>query len=189
MFSLFENGLRRPAALLGAASLFVLASSTASFADVVDVYNFSIPSTTFSDGSGGTVGTTLNLSGATISYDETTNSFLASPLTATGTNGGTYNYTAINFGILDYTSTTNSSNTIDIAIQGFVIGAATNPIEEEQLGAENTTFHENGPAGELVLQVAAVPEPSTWAMMMLGFAGLGFMAYRRKQNGAAFRVA
>jgi hypothetical protein len=29
-------------------------------------------------------------------------------------------------------------------------------------------------------QVAAVPEPSTWAMMVLGFAGLGVMAYRRK---------
>jgi PEP-CTERM motif len=28
----------------------------------------------------------------------------------------------------------------------------------------------------------AVPEPSTWAMMILGFAGLGFMAYRRKNN-------
>ena len=32
----------------------------------------------------------------------------------------------------------------------------------------------------------AVPEPSTWAMMLLGFAGVGFMAYRRKQ---AFRLA
>jgi hypothetical protein len=30
------------------------------------------------------------------------------------------------------------------------------------------------------LTVAAVPEPSTWAMMILGFAGIGFMAYRRK---------
>jgi hypothetical protein len=28
----------------------------------------------------------------------------------------------------------------------------------------------------------AVPEPSTWAMMILGFAGIGFMAYRRKNN-------
>jgi hypothetical protein len=35
----------------------------------------------------------------------------------------------------------------------------------------------------------AVPEPSTWAMMILGFMGVGFMAYRRKQNGAALRVA
>jgi hypothetical protein len=32
-----------------------------------------------------------------------------------------------------------------------------------------------------------VPEPSTWAMMILGFAGLGFLAYRRKN--AAMRVA
>jgi hypothetical protein len=33
--------------------------------------------------------------------------------------------------------------------------------------------------------VAAVPEPSTWAMMLLGFAGLGF-AFRRSQRNAAF---
>jgi hypothetical protein len=30
----------------------------------------------------------------------------------------------------------------------------------------------------------AVPEPSTWAMMLLGFAGLGLMAYRRKTRPA-----
>jgi hypothetical protein len=35
---------------------------------------------------------------------------------------------------------------------------------------------------------AAVPEPSTWAMMILGFAGVGFLAYRRKR-GVAFRLA
>lgn len=32
--------------------------------------------------------------------------------------------------------------------------------------------------------VAAVPEPATWGMMMLGFAGIGFMAYRRKSKPA-----
>jgi hypothetical protein len=36
--------------------------------------------------------------------------------------------------------------------------------------------------------VAAVPEPSTWAMMILGFLGVGFMAYRRKSI-PAFRLA
>jgi PEP-CTERM motif len=36
---------------------------------------------------------------------------------------------------------------------------------------------------------SAVPEPSTWAMMILGFCGLGFMAYRRKQRGGALSVA
>ena len=35
---------------------------------------------------------------------------------------------------------------------------------------------------------AAVPELSTWAMMLLGFFGLGFMAYRRK-NQMAFNAA
>jgi PEP-CTERM motif len=35
---------------------------------------------------------------------------------------------------------------------------------------------------------AAVPEPSTWAMMILGFCGLVFMAYRRK-NGTAVSLA
>jgi hypothetical protein len=34
----------------------------------------------------------------------------------------------------------------------------------------------------------AVPEPSTWAMMILGFAGVGFMAYRRKSQ-PSLRVA
>jgi hypothetical protein len=32
--------------------------------------------------------------------------------------------------------------------------------------------------------VGGVPEPSTWAMMLLGFAGIGFMAYRRKSKPA-----
>jgi len=33
--------------------------------------------------------------------------------------------------------------------------------------------------------VAAVPEPSTWAMMIMGFFGLGFLAYRKNGLRAA----
>jgi hypothetical protein len=33
-------------------------------------------------------------------------------------------------------------------------------------------------------QIAPIPEPSTWAMMILGFAGVGYMAYRRKSKPA-----
>ena len=36
--------------------------------------------------------------------------------------------------------------------------------------------------GHGFLATPAVPEPSTWAMMLLGFAGIGFMAYRRKSK-------
>ena len=32
--------------------------------------------------------------------------------------------------------------------------------------------------------IGAVPEPSTWAMMILGFAGVSFMAYRRRKIAA-----
>jgi PEP-CTERM motif len=33
--------------------------------------------------------------------------------------------------------------------------------------------------------VAAVPEPSTWAMMTLGFAGLGLLGYRKTRGALA----
>jgi hypothetical protein len=32
--------------------------------------------------------------------------------------------------------------------------------------------------------VASVPEPSTWAMMIIGFAGVGFVTYRRRKVAA-----
>jgi PEP-CTERM motif len=49
-----------------------------------------------------------------------------------------------------------------------------------------------GAPGDLSISLpltSAVPEPSTWAMMILGFFGVGFMAYRRKQNGLSLRIA
>jgi hypothetical protein len=37
-------------------------------------------------------------------------------------------------------------------------------------------------------QISAVPEPSTWAMMILGFAGVGLLAYRRRGQGHGLRL-
>jgi hypothetical protein len=34
-------------------------------------------------------------------------------------------------------------------------------------------------------KVSAVPEPSTWAMLLLGFAGLGFVGYRKARPAGA----
>jgi outer membrane lipase/esterase len=39
-------------------------------------------------------------------------------------------------------------------------------------------------ADAFVDQVTGVPELSTWAMLLLGFGGLGFIAYRRKSKSA-----
>jgi hypothetical protein len=94
-----------------------------------------------------------------------------------------------------------SSSSIDVALTA----SNTNP-----------TTHQNVPNGTLLLDVyngaanagtfqilafndgtvasgsytiaPAVPEPSTWAMMILGFCGIGFMAYRRK-SAPTFRLA
>jgi hypothetical protein len=60
---------------------------------------------------------------------------------------------------------------------------------------DNFTFAYTSPGGAPIaatevidninFTVAPVPEPSTWAMMILGFAGVGFMAYRRRAQAAA----
>ena len=55
-----------------------------------------------------------------------------------------------------------------------------------------TFFNDGGtPSGLLVTtsggSAGVIPEPSTWALMLLGFAGLGFVGYRRaKRNAPAF---
>lgn len=52
----------------------------------------------------------------------------------------------------------------------------------------------NNNVGNLLdnVSVSAVPEASTWAMMILGFLGLGFLGYRKsssRASGMAFRMA
>ena len=51
------------------------------------------------------------------------------------------------------------------------------------LGFDITGFSANGAVG--LSESTAVPEPSTWALMALGFAGLGFVGYRKAQKKAA----
>lgn len=50
-------------------------------------------------------------------------------------------------------------------------------------GVSDGIFSDN--CGAFTIEISsAVPEPSTWAMMILGFAGIGFMAYRRNSKPA-----
>jgi hypothetical protein len=57
-------------------------------------------------------------------------------------------------------------------------------------GLIDPTFSTSASGGQFIFSpgvfdaTASVPEPGTWAMMLLGFAGIGFMAYRRKSRPA-----
>ncbi|SHK60508.1 PEP-CTERM protein-sorting domain-containing protein [Bradyrhizobium lablabi] len=61
-----------------------------------------------------------------------------------------------------------------------------NPITSVTISVDNTGFFEEFKQVDFSLftdpGISSVPEPSTWAMMILGFAGVGFMAYRRKSK-------
>lgn len=58
------------------------------------------------------------------------------------------------------------------------------------LGATITRSSAGTSTGDLNLQVGPVPEPATWAMMLLGFGGIG-MAMRRsgRRNGVLTQIA
>jgi hypothetical protein len=50
------------------------------------------------------------------------------------------------------------------------------------LGTFALTSIVSGPSSIEISEAASAPEPSTWAMMILGSVGLGFVAYRRKSQ-------
>lgn len=55
-----------------------------------------------------------------------------------------------------------------------------------QAGVAPHYYSYNDPA--TVSYTTGVPEPSTWAMMLLGFVGLGYAGYRRARAGHATLV-
>jgi len=61
------------------------------------------------------------------------------------------------------------------------------PLSFRSLDGEGSPY--GGVIGDVsISQISAIPEPTTWAMMIIGFCGLGMMAYRRKSK-AALRLA
>jgi hypothetical protein len=95
---------------------------------------------------------------------------LSSEISTTSGDTGSINYTVydtLTFTFLGFTSTTPFTS---------ATFSSTSPF--------NIPMIEYGAAA-----VAAIPEPSTWAMMLIGFAGLGLAGYRRAKLGHAPLVA
>lgn len=55
-------------------------------------------------------------------------------------------------------------------------------------GASSIKFSTTDTAFEFAF-TSPVPEPSTWAMMILGFCGMGYLAYRRRNQSSALTAA
>ena len=118
----------------------------------------------------------------------TTNSFAAGTYTLDfllgGSTRGDTNTVRVSLG--DFAQNITLASNAGLTNQSFTFTTTT---------AGNLSFQNSG--GDnlgLILDnvtVAAIPEPATWAMMVLGFAGIGFMAYRRsrKDHGLALTAA
>lgn len=64
------------------------------------------------------------------------------------------------------------------------LGAFTSVVMGNTPGNQQFAFE----ADNLGAITSGVPETSTWAMMIIGFFGVGFAAYRRKSRGPALRL-
>ena len=153
---------------------------------------FTVPTPfTFQSGDAYTIGEFLNSASATV-------------LTGNSHLGDTLDGTLFNFlGTVTVTNgmqfTVTHDDGLTLIIDGITVinqPGATSPVTQ--------TFTYNGPAGNQAFQLvygeccgapaeleislplsSAVPEPATWGMMLLGFAGLGF-AFRQSRRKVSF---
>ena len=90
---------------------------------------------------------------------------------------------AFGFGIP--TASVFNSGTLDVSI---VSGGGALEFDTVTVSFVDLDGDTIGSVAGQIAQVSAVREPSTWAMMILGFCGIGFFAYRRK-NQTALKAA
>lgn len=129
-----------------------------------------------------TVGTTYTLTFAYANNPWSTTTASAS-VSVVGSNGPEFYDT-----VTHDTSTTADGLFWTLFTATFVADSTTSTLSFTNLvGAEN--------GGVLLDDVSvvdppsAVPEPATWVMMLAGFAGVGYLGYRRKKNGGASMAA
>jgi hypothetical protein len=92
------------------------------------------------------------------------------------------NYIVSENGSLPVSITTPFTHTVDANDHAFALYSLWNGTSAEDIYANLATLTVSD-------HVAAVPEPATWAMMLLGFAGVGFAAYRKRKAGTLAMTA
>lgn len=129
-----------------------------------------------------TTPTGFNLASADISSILTGNNF------ATNIDFSTVTFNGVNFNTI-LTGTQEFRNLLN---QSIVAGGTNTLFVAGIVGAPNSTTPANASfTGNLSFASvnSAVPEPATWAMMMLGFGGMGFAMRRRNRTSARIRFA
>jgi hypothetical protein len=164
------------------ASLAIVSASPA-MADVFATYVYQPGTTvTFTDGVETVTGS--------FQVDLTTQSVVPNvgtvTLTGSGSESGVYiNNRGFNAGSSDFSDAADSSTS-----EVVLVFSERPPTSTLDLDSFVTAFNNlstgafegstNATGGASI--TAAVPEPSTWAMMILGFAGIGAMTYRRRKS-------
>jgi hypothetical protein len=75
----------------------------------------------------------------------------------------------------------NTNAYIQFAFSGGTFNSVMLSSSQNSFESDNISFGPNS-------RVGSVPEPSTWATLILGFTGVGFMSYRRKTKQASMAV-
>jgi PEP-CTERM motif len=113
--------------------------------------------------------------------------FLKVVFTDPGNGGSTFDATLT--GMLN---SGNGNGTVTINFGGaqlitFAGGSFNLTVDDLFLTKTNLSDPITGHISDVV--ITGVPEPSTWAMMILGFAGVGYMTYRRRKQVSALTAA
>ena len=136
------------------------------------------------------------LAGTATMFSQTYDSDLAQQLATLDLPGGTslreFDLYGLNTSILDNAGSYGFTNTTDRCFTSTPLSAAATP----QCGVDGANIdsflywddiHPTARVQALWAQgfEAAIPEPSTWAMLLIGFAGIGLAGYSSSRKGAA----
>jgi hypothetical protein len=118
-------------------------------------------------GSSDPIPSTISITGTPYSYDPSSGNLVLEVIAT----GQPHPYAGLSAQYLNADDTAYDSNPV---MSQFVSGDGFSPYSQYD--------------GLVTAFTPAVPEPSTWAMMILGFLGLGFVTYRRKSKPALTTV-